>query len=316
MSDTRFRKILCAVKLTDPGDAADDSAILEADRHARAYGAELVFLHVIPNWFGGAPMTSELTAALVTQHTRLAAKITDDLAGRAAKLTARRREDLTIFVEVGVPHVEIVRKAEELSADLVVVAAGGGGTGPGKLISGRVATQVLRTAHSSVLIARPPPQRGCMVVGTDLSERARVALTVAGQEASQWHAKLIAVYALEWLAPAAIAFGTVLAPGLFMVPDTLDDLRRGSMRRLEEELAATKVRAEPRVVDGAAAAALVDVAKAEGAELVIVAALGRSGIARLLLGSVAEAVSREAPCSVLVVRPLNAAPPSFSPVGG
>jgi nucleotide-binding universal stress UspA family protein len=49
--------------------------------------------------------------------------------------------------------------------------------------------------------------------------------------------------------------------------------------------------------------ALVEVARRDAADLVVVGHRGISGIQRLLLGSVGEHVTSHAPCSVLVVRP-------------
>ncbi len=46
---------------------------------------------------------------------------------------------------------------------------------------------------------------------------------------------------------------------------------------------------------------IVDVAEATQAGLVVVGTHGRTGLARLLLGSVARNVLHHAPCSVLVV---------------
>jgi nucleotide-binding universal stress UspA family protein len=47
---------------------------------------------------------------------------------------------------------------------------------------------------------------------------------------------------------------------------------------------------------------VVETARARGAELVVIASHGRTGVERWLLGSVAERVVREAPCPVLVLR--------------
>jgi universal stress protein A len=47
----------------------------------------------------------------------------------------------------------------------------------------------------------------------------------------------------------------------------------------------------------------VDEARREKADLIVVGSHGRSGMAKLLLGSVAAHVVSHAPCSVLVVRP-------------
>lgn len=50
---------------------------------------------------------------------------------------------------------------------------------------------------------------------------------------------------------------------------------------------------------------IADYAKENGAELVIISSHGRTGVSRLLLGSVAERVVRLAPCPVLVLRNPN-----------
>jgi nucleotide-binding universal stress UspA family protein len=47
---------------------------------------------------------------------------------------------------------------------------------------------------------------------------------------------------------------------------------------------------------------IVAAAKTWGADLIVIGSHGRGGIGRVLLGSVAEAVTRHAPCPVLVVR--------------
>jgi nucleotide-binding universal stress UspA family protein len=58
---------------------------------------------------------------------------------------------------------------------------------------------------------------------------------------------------------------------------------------------------------GNVADSIVAAAQAESADVVIVGSHGRGRLGRLLLGSVSEAVTRRAPCAVLVVRPRGAA---------
>ncbi|HTX43112.1 MAG TPA: universal stress protein [Methanocella sp.] len=57
-----------------------------------------------------------------------------------------------------------------------------------------------------------------------------------------------------------------------------------------------------RIVRGYPADEIIKTARDEGAALIVVGNLGRTGIERMLLGSVSEAVVRNAPCPVLVVR--------------
>ena len=50
---------------------------------------------------------------------------------------------------------------------------------------------------------------------------------------------------------------------------------------------------------------IVDIAERYNIDLIIMSTHGRTGVKRLLLGSVTEMVTRLAPCSVLVVRPTS-----------
>jgi len=73
------------------------------------------------------------------------------------------------------------------------------------------------------------------------------------------------------------------------------------------ERAATRLRkagltADARIVLGDPRSALLDAARSEHADLIVVGSHGRTGIKKLLLGSVASHVVTHAPCNVLVVR--------------
>jgi nucleotide-binding universal stress UspA family protein len=57
----------------------------------------------------------------------------------------------------------------------------------------------------------------------------------------------------------------------------------------------------PRVEHGRPASKICQIAKEEGADLILIASHGRSGIQHVLLGSVAADVVRHAPCPVMVV---------------
>jgi nucleotide-binding universal stress UspA family protein len=56
---------------------------------------------------------------------------------------------------------------------------------------------------------------------------------------------------------------------------------------------------ERRLEDGSPAETIVNVAREEGADLIVLGTQGRSALGRLLLGSVADQVVRQAPCPVL-----------------
>lgn len=62
------------------------------------------------------------------------------------------------------------------------------------------------------------------------------------------------------------------------------------------------VRYEHRLVMGTAADDVVRVAEEEGADLIVIGTHGRTGLMRVLMGSVAESIMRLAKCPVLTVK--------------
>ena len=72
--------------------------------------------------------------------------------------------------------------------------------------------------------------------------------------------------------------------------------------RAERELREAGFAAHALVTQGDPRDVLVRAAEAERADLVVVGSHGRSGLAKLLMGSVANHVVTHAPCSVLVVK--------------
>jgi nucleotide-binding universal stress UspA family protein len=89
-------------------------------------------------------------------------------------------------------------------------------------------------------------------------------------------------------------------------PELFEQAEHEAERELErcrlqaQQLLDSPVRAE--MLRGAPAEALVAWAHQHPCDVIVVATQGRTGLGRLLLGSVAEKVVRTAPCSVLVAR--------------
>lgn len=93
-------------------------------------------------------------------------------------------------------------------------------------------------------------------------------------------------------------------------PVVLADLRSRDAERARDYLdgVAARLKAEgidvlTRVMDGAVADAILDVAATDDVDLIAMATHGRSGFGRFLLGSVADRVTRHAAVPVILVRP-------------
>jgi nucleotide-binding universal stress UspA family protein len=72
--------------------------------------------------------------------------------------------------------------------------------------------------------------------------------------------------------------------------------------RAETVLAASGIRTTARVVRGDPRTEIVEAARAEHADLIVVGSHGHTGMRRLILGSVAQYVVSHAPCCVLVAK--------------
>ena len=133
----------------------------------------------------------------------------------------------------------------------------------------------------------------------DFSPGSQHAMKVAARLAGT-SAELVIAHAW-YLPPLAFAGELPLPPST--IQDMVDDEHRG----LEAAAAEASKLGAPRVssifLSGAAGDRIVSTLRDDPAfELVVMGTHGRTGLKRILLGSVAEYVVRHAPCSVLVAR--------------
>lgn len=138
-----------------------------------------------------------------------------------------------------------------------------------------------------------------ILVATDFSPGAGSALRTAVRIANASNGELVVAHAWEIAVPSV---SETVAPR-----EVFDELHHAAARGLEQVVIEARTagvkRVESRLSNGSAATEIVDAARELSCDLVVVGTHGRTGFARVLLGSVAEKVVRHASCSVLVVRP-------------
>jgi nucleotide-binding universal stress UspA family protein len=142
-----------------------------------------------------------------------------------------------------------------------------------------------------------------IIVATDFAESAEQALACAVELARTHGAELVLLHVYMDL-PAYPEVTTGQVEAIYeeqrqWVADALE--RRARSARSQGLLA------RPVVRTGPPAATIAETARDERADLVVVGTHGRSGLDRLIVGSVAERVVRLAPCPVLVVKAAAAA---------
>lgn len=293
-------KILVATDMSPAGDVA----VRVADRRAREGSGTLGIVHVVPDLRPISPLFPQGHLREVGVVPDVVRAAHDALARRTTELTGRTDDEVTLFTEEGDPYVEIVQRAEEWGAELVVV---GGKTEPGLLRSllGGVAQKVVRYAHVPVMVARALREKGNVLAATDLSDPSLPAVAAGLREARLRGGTFTVLHVVPPLAGGG-DFGPRAAVTAVSTPAVAAEeqrTREAIEARLREVLAGLGAPdTAVRVVVGSPAPAILEYAAELDAELVVVGARGRTGLARVVLGSVAEEVVRSAHVSVLAVR--------------
>lgn len=279
--------VLAATSLAD----ADDEVLRQAQTLAHGLGASLIVCHILPEAFRVRvlfPQDAGLDASVMGPLEQQARAVVAD---RAALVLGPQRGGATIELESGTPQAGILEVADRVHAGLLVVGAG------------PTSTRVARSAHCPVLVVRPSPADGDVLAATDFSDPALPAVEVAGAEARRRGVGLRLLHSLEIDDASALAAASL--GGMVPMPPLSEAMSKefeaDARKRLEAAFATSGVTGQAVVLRSRPATAIVTTATSPPASLVVVGTRGRSGLARLMLGSVAEEVVNRAPCSVLVV---------------
>lgn len=283
---------------TDFGRGAD-AVVREAHRRAEVERAQLFVCHIVPNQLGVNMLFPQTYLAQTSARAEVLMLARDALVARTQMLTGRSSDQFEAVVADGEPYACIVEEAERARAQLIVIGAQTTGE-LGKPALGSVAVRVVRYAHSSVLAVRAPGPPRVLLVATDLSDPSLPALQAAKQEASS-STKVTALYCLEPVGPSPSSEYDLPYAPLPAVPADPEE-KASAEARLGAALKQIELGAAAHVVQGDPAVSIVEVADGLAADLLILATRGRTGLRRVLLGSVAEQVVDRARCSVLVVR--------------
>jgi nucleotide-binding universal stress UspA family protein len=290
-----LKTILIGLDFTDASDAALEQGAV----YARAHGAKVVLVHASGLSDGAVDVHAEGLRAAAPWASYVTVRLREAearLAKAAAKVAELEVEVATRLVH-GFADAVLVSTAQDVGADLVVVGTHGR-SGIDRWLLGSVAERVTRLSTGMVLVARPlvrPVRRvpDRVLCATDFSEGAALALEAA----------------VRLLPPGGSvdlvhAFYTPFDFGLPPPADAIAELRERAHHdgeRLARAHASAERRVRFEIIDGEPVHALVEHLAHAHHELLVVGSHGRRGVRRLLVGSVAEALTRRAPCSTLVV---------------
>jgi nucleotide-binding universal stress UspA family protein len=272
-------------------DGSDERVLGAAGAICAATGARLAIVHATEP-IDGALLLDTPGDLSANGHAELASRVERWLPGRVER---------TLEIRPGPAHRVIGEAALRTSPDLILV---GSSAHEGKLL-GSTAERVLRKAAVPVMVVRGRfaalPRR--VVAPVDLSDLSlsgfHSGLAMASRLAGGAELQVVSLFAVGFLDP--------LSTEMRERRWTLEEMTGRARQRLDElverHLPDVELSCENRVVLGPARESIVGAAKLEKADLIVMSTHGYGGYERLVLGSVAATVVREAPCSVLLVPP-------------
>jgi nucleotide-binding universal stress UspA family protein len=297
---TRISRILVPTDFS----ATSDEALAHARRLAGQLNASLHLVHAFEDPFTTAAFAAEMYAPVpASMREELLRQVQGQLAERLPD-DDRTRLRGTAEVVTGSPAKAIVEYAHTLGADLIVMGTHGRG-GMAHLLLGSVAERVVRTAGCPVLTLREAPQAPVqrILVPTDFSDTSDAALDTAFLFAAAFGAELQLLHVLD---DPFVSGGLVPEAYMTEAPALRTAMLTEARERLAHRAAAAGETHPPRVdtevLFGHGAKTIAEYAGQRRADLVVMGTHGRTGVAHVLLGSVAERLVRTAPCPVITVR--------------
>ena len=292
---SRFQTILAALDFSEHSGTALDQAIALA----HASGATLHLLHAYELPFGAMPIYDVQVPQSMLEAVR-------DAAARRIEKARAKAEAAGVACETHLttspPTPAIVDTAKTVKADLIVMGTRGL-SGFQHVLLGSNAERTARLAPCPVLTlktAAPTTAKFARILApVDFSTEGDAAVKLAIDLAREHGGEVHLLHAYDVPAGVAMGYGGAIPQSVF---DGIEAGARASMEKACGPLQRAGVPFKTHLVMGSTTDAILDTAKAEGADVIVMGTHGRRGFHHLLLGSVAERTLRLAACPVLTFR--------------
>jgi len=282
----RYKKILVAVD----GSKSGRNALRQAFRLAVDEKCWITVTSVVPPFTGDLELTGVKGDVLASL-----AKPYEDALREAEQLARDDRVLIKTLLEEGETYERIVDLADAENCGIIVMGRRGVHRYERASI-GSVTARVIGHTQRDVLVVPNGTTLGWkkILVGTDGSKFSAAAIDKAIAFAKSYGGEL-----------AVMSVVDVPAEFHAEAPQAVEDM----VRKAKEYTAAVRrqaegegVKAESYVGEAEAWEAMVKLAREQQVDMIVVGSHGRTGLRRLLMGSVTEKVIGHAPCPVLVVK--------------
>ncbi len=284
----RYARILVAFD----GSESGRNALRQAIRLAKTEEACLGVLSVLPSYEGNIEFIGvrDIEAVLRGPIEKRKAEVNG--------IASAEDASVEIFIEQGKAYERIVEKAATGAYDLVVMGRRGMHRSA-RMLVGSVTSRVIGHTEKDVLVI---PREASMewkniVLAVDDSECSRAAVDGAMYLAGTYKGVVTAVSGVD------------LADEFYAeVPEAADQMMDKAESALQEVRATAEkkgVSAEFVVRVGKAHEAVLEVAEEKDGDVIVMGSHGRTGLTKLIMGSVTEKVIGYARCPVMVVKHRN-----------
>jgi nucleotide-binding universal stress UspA family protein len=281
----RYQKILVAFD----GSPSGENALRQALRLACDEKCWVRVVTVVP------PFEGELELTGVADIHEAILRPARALLARAEAIARESGALLKASIEAGEVSQRIAAVAAAERCGLVVMGRRGM-TRLERAMVGSVTARVIGLSPVDVLVVPRDAVIGwkTVLVATDGSRHSAAAAAKAVDFAASYGGRVVALAVVDLpdevhaVAPAAV--------------DRFMEKARGYAREVATLAEKAGVESAAAVREGDAAAVIVRLAQEQGAGVIAMGSHGRTGLARLLMGSVTEKVIGHAACAVLVVR--------------
>jgi nucleotide-binding universal stress UspA family protein len=270
------------------GSDASLHAFTEGVRLAR-HDVRLVAVSVAPKYNGDLRLVGVQDAGKLIRQPCDAALSRCEAAAKAAGV------EVKTICALGQPYARLVELAEEENSDLIIIGAKGL-TSLKYSSMGSVARKVIGFTPKDVLVVPSGAKVGWghILLATDLSANCEGAENRALELALTYESDLTIVSVMEL--PTCL-YGEVGELGCRIPED-----RTAILQNLQDQAVSWGITARTVIKQGESASAIIAAAKDVGAEVIVMGSHGRTGLTRLLMGSITEKVIGAGVCPVLVVK--------------
>lgn len=216
----------------------------------------------------------------------------EEMEGLALELRNLLRHcKVSFFARHGDPKVVIMELAQQSHVNLIVVGSNCKNSLE-RLLIGSVSQAILNSAPCPVIVAKAP----CCMAQQEEPAFKNILLPIDNS--------VFSVAAVRWLANFHWASDTKLIVLAVVENDTDLEQVHTSLNNRANELAkyfkSGNILTE--IAIGEPQQTIIDVAKSYYVDMIVMGSHGHTGFKKLILGSVSQAVSQEAPCAVAIVR--------------